>query len=289
MANRDRESEFVVPKQKGRALIFPPDDFKIMVPFGVGVSADECSFRVKGGGRSRIVVAQSRHNSTRAIRIHPTYSAIERMTLNKKSVKVEFWVVVSDVDRLRARQLIEREHYLMPTARGLFLVCGIKRDRERHRPKIIGVSVLDTLLHGNPKVGRSQFAARVFGSSEWLNWPRNKIVSRLRVAWASRFAVHSSYHGSGIGTRLASHLRTVARQFRLPSADFIEVITTEPRPPKIGGDQPTRKRNFLVRAGYTRMAQPLRSAPLRVLNLETGYMDSVSARKYYYYADIRDE
>jgi GNAT superfamily N-acetyltransferase len=119
----------------------------------------------------------------------------------------------------------------------------------------------------------------------WLKWPRDRIVNQLRLAWASRFAVHSSYHGCGVGTRLAFHLKTVARRFRAPSANFLEVITTVPKSSK----DEDEKGDFLVRAGYLRMKEPLKSAPLRRLNHETGYMDSVSARKYYYYVDLRQD
>lgn len=278
MTNRER----VRPEKKGRTLIFPPDDFPVVVPFGAGIKIDECFFEVQGTGKSRVVLAALKNLPKTRIRIHPYYSEIERLTLRGKLTDVRFWIVVSDLDRLRARQLIEREHYLMPTARGLVLACGITERGAKSSSKIIGIAVLDTLLHGSPVAGRSQFAGRVLGNAAWVKWPRNKIVNRLRIAWASRFAVHSAYHGCGLGTRLACHLRTVARRFRLPVADFVEVITTEPRSIQ-------REGGFLVEAGYNRMAEPLRSSPLRVLNLKTGYMEPVSARKYYYYADIRND
>jgi hypothetical protein len=73
----------------------------------------------------------------------------------------------------------------------------------------------------------------------------------------------------------------------MPPADFIEVITTEKRPPKGQGKTVSTQGGFLLHAGYARMESPLKSAPLRLLNLETGFLDSVSARKYYYYVDIR--
>lgn len=270
-----------MPKKKGRTLIFPPDDLEIVLPFGAGVLAEKCSFRMEGIGPSRTFYAASKENPKIETQIYPSYGATEKMTLGKRRVTLRFWAVVSDLDRLRARQLIEREHYLMPAARGFFLACGIEERDQAQRPKIIGVAVLDALLHGNPRTGRAQFAQRVLGNARWSDWPRNKIVNRLGVAWASRFAVHSAYHGCGIGTRLAVHLKAVARRFRFPAANFIEVITTEPR-------SVTREGGFLVKAGYTRMTEPLKSSPLKVLNLKTGYMESVSARKYYYYADVRN-
>jgi hypothetical protein len=274
-----------IPKQNGRILTFLPDDFEVVLPFGVGVKKDNCSFHVRGTNSDRTVFARHKPEPQVEIQIYPPYSAVEYITLNRKSVRIKFWVVVSDLDRLRARQLIEREHYLMPTARGLFLVCGLEQGAQEKRPKIIGVAVLDAMLHGNPKLGRSQFATKELKSEAWLKWPRDRIVNELRLAWASRFAVHSSYHGCGIGTRLAFHLKSVARRFRVPSANFIEVITTVPKSSQGGSD----KRDFLIRAGYARMEAPLKSAPLRLLNHDTGYMDSVSAKKYYYYVNLRSD
>jgi len=275
------------PKQKGRFLSFQPDGLSVVLPFGVGVQRGFCSFESSGAAKNPRVVARSNTDSKLSIQIYPPYSVVERMTLKGKSVKVRIWVVLSDLDRLRARQLIEREHYLMPTSRGLFLVCGIENDEARLGPKIIGVAVLDALMHGNPKLGHSQFATDTLGTDAWLNWPRNKIVEKLKLAWASRFAVHSDYQGCGIGTRLASHLKAVAREFRMPPANFIEVITTERKLTGKKGEEAASQGNFLVQAGYVRMDTPLKSTPLRLLNLKTGYMDPVSARKYYYYADIR--
>jgi hypothetical protein len=181
------------PVQKGRYLVLSPNGPRVVLPFGVGVRKDACSFKSSGSNAKLNVTAQLKAEPRLIAQIHPPYSVVERMSLKGKSTRIRFWVVLSDLDRLRARQLIEREHYLMPTNRGLFLVCGIEKNGSRTGHKIIGVAVLDTLMHGNPKLGRSQFATEALGSDAWLNWPRNKIVGKLRLAWASRFAVHSDY------------------------------------------------------------------------------------------------
>ncbi|MGA8142570.1 MAG: hypothetical protein WB987_01640 [Candidatus Acidiferrales bacterium] len=277
----------VAAKSKGRSLLFPDINYQIVLPFGVGVTTENSSFELRKTKMGMTVIARRKNDLVHATQISPTYSTIDRIRVadGKRPVPMRFWVAQSDLDRLRARQLIEREHYLMPNSRGLFLVCGFEDGARDSKPKIIGVAVLDALFHGNPKQGRALFATEALGSQNWLNWPRNKIVNRLRIAWASRFAVESRYHNCGIGTRLALHLKVVARRFRSPGADFIEVITTEPQPTKRAILKQVG--NFLLRAGYTRLEQPMKSSPLRRLNLKTGYLDGVPARKYYYYADLR--
>lgn len=276
-------------KQKGRTLFFPSVSLQVVLPFGVGVTKDNSSFEVRGTSRGYTVLASHKENPSVATQILPTYSVTEsiRQRDEKKPLRMRFWVVQSDLDRLRARQLIEQVHYLMPTGRGLFLACALEEQEKERKPKIIGVAVLDTLYHGNPKQGRALFANDVLGTERWKDWSRDKIVGRLRIAWGSRFAVDSKHQGCGIGTRLAVHLKTVGRRFRSPAADFIEVITTERRPPKTGVLKESGQ--FLVRAGYTRLEEPMKSSPLRILNLDSGYLDGYSATKHYYYADLRHD
>lgn len=284
-------------KHKGRMLSFPDRQITAVLPFGSGIDVRSCSFEIENNGGTPAIYARSTTLDSPRIQIFPPYQRRERVKAAKTGapVTLQFWIVQTDLDRLRARQLIEREHYLMPTNRGLILACGVEnnslqavrpaRGRGPSLPPIIGVAVLDTLYHGNPKQGRALFATPTLGNDSWGNWSRDQIVSRFRIAWASRFAVDSRYQGLGIGTRLAKHLRVVARRHRLPAADFLEVITTESRtaPP----DSET-KGNFLIQAGFHRLAAPLRSAPLRRLNMETGYFDDIPAVKYYYYSDLRD-
>jgi len=268
------------PKQKGRFLIIPPNELRVTIPFGFGLKRKECVVEITSNDRVHKVTAALKSDRTKIAQLHPAYSATERLNVKGKLAKLRVWVVLSDLDRLRGRQLIEREHYLMPTGRGLFLACGIEEDSAK-TPRIIGVAVLDTLVHGNPYIGRSHFATEVIGSRAWMKWPRDKIVDKLGLSWASRFAVHSSFHGFGIGTLLARHLKTVARNFRLPPADFIEVITT------VRKTKEPSQRDFLVEAGYTRVDTPLKSSPLRELNEKTGYIESFSAKKHYYFVDVR--
>ncbi len=279
----------VVEKRKERALVFTEANFRVVLPFGVGVTGENSSFELRKSNAGYTVFARRKGDTSVATQIFPIYSAVNRIRVVKaeKPVRIRFWIAQSDLDRFRARQVIEREHYLMPTARGLFLVCALEEDARQQKPKIIGVGVLDALYHGNPKQGHALFATEALGSQRWLSWPRDKIVNRLRIAWASRFAVDSKYHGCGIGTRLAVHLKVVARRFRSPAADFIEVITTEPRHSK--AEQTKQRGNFLQRAGYTSLEEPMKSSPLRELNLNTGYLDAIPAIKRYYYADLRNE
>jgi GNAT superfamily N-acetyltransferase len=275
-------------KQKRRTLLFPSADLQVVLPFGVGVTKDNSTFELKRTSGGYTVLASRKQRLPVATQIFPTYTAVDsiKQPNGEKPIRVQFWVVQSDLDRLRSRQLIEQVHYLMPTGRGLFLACALAEEEKARKAKIIAVGVLDALYHGNPKQGRALFANDVLGTDRWKDWPRDKIVSRLRIAWASRFAVDPKYQGCGIGTRLAVHIKTVARHFRSPAADFIEVITTERRPPKTGVLKQSGQ--FLVRAGYTRLEEPMKSSPLRILNMETGYLDGFSAAKHYYYADLRD-
>jgi hypothetical protein len=280
-------TNLTVIRRTGRTLIFPEVDFQVVLPFGIGLKDKNYSFEAQKTKAGLSISASPKDNPAIVTRISPTYSVVDWINLpnQKRPVATRFWVVQSDLERLRARQLIEREHYLIPAARGMFLVCGFEDQSNHRKPNIIGAAVLDTLYHGNPKQGRALFATEVLGDEKWQDWPRNKIVSRLNIAWASRFAVDKKYHGCGIGTRLAVHLKTIAREFRSPAADFIEVITTEPRTSEMEDHE---KGNFLVQAGYTRMEQPMKSSPLRLLNLKTGYLDGIPARKHYYYTDLRD-
>jgi GNAT superfamily N-acetyltransferase len=285
----DKNKDFVDVKQKNRTLTFPAADLRVILPFGVGVTRDNSFFELRKAKTGTTVLATRKTNSSDAIQIYPSYSAVDAISLQsgKEPVKVKFWVVQTDLDRFRARQLIERVHYLMPTARGLFLACALVEGADDRKPQIIGVAVLDALYHGNPKDGRALFATEALGNKRWLDWPRDRIVNHFRIAWASRFAVQSKYQGCGLGTRLAVHLKTVARHFRSPAAHFLEVITTERRLGKT--EKPGQRGNFLLRAGYNRLEEPMKSSPLRLLNLETGYLDGVPAEKHYYYSDLRDD
>src|SRR5580658_4274517 len=191
-------------KRRGRILLFPGADLSVALPFGVGVTTDNSSFELKKTAAGYVISASRRDNPSIRTQISPTYSAVEslRSRGGERPTRIRFWVVQSDLDRLRARQLIEQEHYLMPTARGMFLACSFEEKEKGRRPRIVGVGVLDALYHGNPKQGRALFATEALGTGRWRDWPRDKIVNRLRISWASRFAVDSKYQGRGIGTRL---------------------------------------------------------------------------------------
>ena len=94
---------------------------------------------------------------------------------------------------------------------------------------------------------------------------RDEILEKMRIAWASRFAVDLPYQGLGLGTVLATHLKKVARYYHAPSADFLEVITTTVKESPL----PVAK-DFLIRADYRKLEAPMRSGSLMVMD-ESGY------------------
>src|ERR1035437_7549781 len=112
---------------------------------------------------------------------------------------------------------------------------------------------------------------------------RDEILKKMRIAWASRFAVDLPYQGLGLGTVLATHLKKVARFYHAPSADFLEAITTTIKETPL----PVVK-DFLIRAGYRKLETTMKSGSLMVMD-ESGYRVPKSAIKNYYYADLRYE
>jgi GNAT superfamily N-acetyltransferase len=68
------------------------------------------------------------------------------------------------------------------------------------------------MFHGNPK-GRIKIAEQV-GATEllrgtWHKKDRRKVIEKLGVAWASRFAVDAPYRGQGVGQLLAKKVAEV--------------------------------------------------------------------------------
>lgn len=284
---------------------------KIRLPFGHGVRVGDYSFFSAKYRNIERIVAAPRGSRVTPTQLSPSFerTSVIAHPVTGSKVQLKFRVAVADLERFRARQVIEREHYLVATGRGMLLVCsfvdeedhksirrwGIENLRKAHISVdpavahsqlrgIVGVAVLDALYHGNPKDGRAEFANAALGTSRWRDtWTRAEIVQKLRLAWASRFAVEAPYQGLGLGTLLARYLKIVARHYRAPAANFIEVITTEEKDAAFGSN------NFLISAGYQQAPEPLKSGPLRVLNFESGDYENVRAVKKYYFADLRDD
>jgi len=221
---------------------------------------------------------------------------------------MRLWIVVTDLDRLRAREVIQREHYLSDPGQGMILACAFVDNRVQESVRriaarknvdpykiswqlppggIVGCAIVGTMWHGNPRDGRQLIATELGVGNEWWTWKRPQIIQKFRIAWASRFAVDEPYQRLGIGTLLGRHLKLVTRRYRLPCTDFLEVITTEERPE--GGASISRPPGgFLVAAGYTPLDRPLKSDSMKVMNLETGFRIPKPAIKRYYVADLRD-
>ena len=219
------------------------------------------------------------------------------------------WLVTSDLDRLKAQQVISRSHYLVAPQRGYILACGFSNvgvqnriraaARRQHRRSpdpwssawtedaggIVACATLDTLTHGNPCL-RAAFAVGEIGP-RWRTLHRGTLVERLRLAWASRFAVDAPYRGIGLGTLLAEQLKVIAARYRELPARYVEVITThrQEAADALLADQ-AGKHDFLVNAGYVRVGALRRSAKLGVLNSCTGIRELRPARKLYYYAKL---
>jgi hypothetical protein len=284
------------------------DRERVRLPFGSGIRVDQFKFEKTGGSADEIRARLRKGgNADHFTILSPGYHARDFITHPKtgKRIPVKLWTVYSDRDRLSARQVIQRVHYLSDNGRGMFLACAFgdpqqqadirKIAKRQHKNAedlswvlpcggVIGCAVLDTLWHGNPIAGRTLIAEALgFKKGDWKNLPRNEIVTKFRLAWASRFAVDSPYQGLGIGAVLALYLKKVARFYHAPSADFIEVITTTPR-----GEAATGENDFLLKAGYKKLESKMKSGSLMVMD-ESGYRIPKPAVKNYYYADLRNE
>lgn len=180
--------------------------------------------------------------------------------------------------------------------------------------RMIGCAVLAELLFGIPK-GRDHFADDVLGSdwrtdlleaeqrrNEQDREPREdeptrrRVVRKLGLTWASRFAVEKPFTGygkfeEGIGTLLARVLKEVAKNHTLPTAERIEVIrtVTSSKAERILNGE---REDFLTKADY----EPLEanySRPQWQPNFDTGQntppeliSDSETYQKLYYCAEL---
>lgn len=220
-------------------------------------------------------------------------------------------VVISDLDMIQATAVVSRSHYLPASMRGIVVACRFKHPDKQDKVRrseaqnrlgrdawsdawttrlggVIGVAVLDNLYHGVPSARESfvREAAKKLGKKtpkgDMTTWPRSWFVQDLGIAWGSRFAVDAPYRGIGIGEVLARRLKDVARNLRLPQANYIEVITTQIREKDKAIAWET---GFLTKAGY-RFAAEMKSRPIRVLDPDSGQRIAHSAAKGYYYCLI---
>jgi len=296
---RSRELSFESPDTTDRE--------RVRVPFGIEIDTERFRFRKTAGPDTPEIRAYSLEDKTeRYTVVSPGYTAKDHVKDPEtgREIGVRLWTVYSDRDRLDARQVIQRVHYLADSGRGMFLACAVgdahqrERIRKRRRVKnqdssdvswfvpcggVVACGVISRLWHGNPVAGRQMIADQLKLKDRWQLMKRDEILRKMRIAWASRFAVDLPYQGLGLGTVLAKHLKKVAHYYHAPSADFLEVITTTNKdaPPPIAKD-------FLIRAGYTKLEAPMKSGSLMVMD-GSGYRVPKSAIKNYYYADLRNE
>ena len=282
---------------------------KVRLPFGI--SGDPAHFRFEKHQHGETfeirAVTKGGGKSDRYTVIFPGYEVSDHIAHPEtgKQVALRLWTVYTDRDRLAARQAIQRVHYLTDTGRGMFLACAFVdpkqqveiRTRARKGNKssddiswlipcggVIGCGVVDTLWHGNPIAGRALIAEKLnLKGDKWKLWSRDDLIKNMRIAWGSRFAVDLPYQGLGIGVIIAKHLKKVAQRYRIPAADFIEVITTIAKTDQ----EKSSQGDFLERAGYIRLGADLKSGSLMIMDAASGYRIPAPAVKNYYYADLR--
>jgi GNAT superfamily N-acetyltransferase len=283
----------------------------VRLPFGCGVNAKHFRFEYhpNSGGFEVRAIQQTRRRAEHHTIIYPGYQATDSVIspVTGETVSLKLWTVYTDKDRMAARQVIQRVHYLTDNGRGLYLACAFTDPRQQSEilakakktinnlddipwflppGDIIGCGVIDTLWHGNPIAGRSLIAKELNIKGErWKQWPRDQVIRNMRIAWASRFAIDRPYQRMGIGTIIARHLKRVARRYHAPSPDFLEVITTSARPTPgsiSNGD-------FLVDAGYAPLGFTMKSSRMMVMDWASGYRNAVPAIKNYYFADLRHD
>jgi GNAT superfamily N-acetyltransferase len=299
----------------GRFLEFNSENIPIesplILPFGSIYKEGEyeLSWQNSQDKPSRLI-AKALSNGGNTIQILPTYSSTEKITHEKleKELKLDFWVIERDLERIEAQGIILRSHYLDIPKHGLYLGCRFtdKNAQEdflkkaifledrldkwsnawTEKPgKMIGCAVLSTLLHGKPK-GRKEVAERLQQADVIRNWDtltRSEIIDKLRIAWISRIAIDAPYRGFGLGTHLVKHLSHIAVKHRVPRASAIEVMRTVPS--QDADSLIKGKSDFLTRGGYTLFHEKSPSQPLLTTDEENGdrVKPSVNAKKLYYY------
>lgn len=309
--------------QNSRLLVFKTDTScpvksPIAIPFGCVVEPKGYKFIVRtlrNRLKALVAIPKDSREGTPVIQILPAFKWNGAIYIkNIGRVKLEVWMIKSDLDRWRAMQIITRSHFLSFPASGLLLGCRFtdhtvqERIRElskneqndlildswseawQEKPgRMIACAVLGTLFHGNPK-GRIRIAEDVRATDllqgTWHKKNRREVLEKLRVAWASRFAIDAPYRGRGIGQLLARKVVEVAALFRVPHAKFVEVMVTQPiTKAKSLVESKRNHHDFLINAGYNIVLDPRPSKPLLIIDPETGeLMHPVTCKKMYYYA-----
>lgn len=304
------------PRLIGRLLFFDPIKgcsaaSPLPLPFGsiTRLGGHRLTLDV-ADGRTRLVVVPERRGLPTTDILPPLRWREKLVVAGIGRIEFEGWQLTSDIDRMHAMTIILRSHYLKAPSRGLILGCRFVKpsDQERIRKLfkrddrqdawsaawsekaggMVACAVLGSLYHGKPG-GRKELARREGFDrlvAHWEETSRGDIVDTLRIAWASRFAIDAPYRRIGLGTLLARNLLQVARFNRLPSADFLEVITTHAVGASAHQDP---EHDFLIKAGYLRLPQEWPSRPQLVIDKSTGKRrDLVRAKKFYYYARLTD-
>lgn len=195
--------------------------------------------------------------------IYPPFSKVDHLfaKVGRKTYKMKckVWLVTRRSEFQAARDLIDSCHYLQAPNRGTVLACKVlsnnlpvlnKKYNSEVNPNIgylSGCVFIDRLLFGNPTGRRSIFNAQK-ESEYYLDKSRAEIVNQLGIAWISRVAIVPELRRLGLATLLCKYALLVARKFREPPANWIEVIrTVDTRHIRriIGPDG-----DFLTRAGF---------------------------------------
>ena len=289
--------------------IILPNPF--LIPFGSVTSVRDHKFFLRYNGSDNVELFATAETSNDEIQILPEYRWVGKLDNDEfGKIDVEIRELVNDIDRMHAMQIVMRSHYLNPPLRGLFVGCWLTNPEQVRRIKkkslankkefwssawndsvgrngiMVGCAVLDTLFQGIPNGRRTIVQKEKLGHflDDLGNWKvsRREIVNTLKIAWASRFAVDEPYRQLNIGALLAKKLVDIAYFHRVPRANYIEVITTEPKE-KAQERLKHPKTSFLGRAGYTLDQNTLSSRPMLVPDKNGNRVLFESSSKLYYF------
>jgi hypothetical protein len=194
---------------RGRRLVFSDSGLvaKKDAPLPFGIRLDLKAHRVfirRTQDKAEQICATFRaaDQNARAIIISPAYEAHDILPgpVEGKDAEMRLWTVVTDLDRLRSREVIQREHYLSDPGQGMILACafvdnGVQRNARKiaarrnvdtykiswHLPAggIVGCAIVGTMWHGNPRDGRQLIATNLGVGNEWLSWKRPEIIQNF--------------------------------------------------------------------------------------------------------------
>ena len=231
----------------------------------------------------------------------PVFSKDISFTYGQMKINLRIRTAKSFEDLQICNSVIECSHYLKPPHRGLTILMELtnyvdKNEILKHVSKasafesaltnysnIVGCAIIDDMKYANPKgrinIAREAKCEKLLESdTAWHLMNRAEVVSLLHVAWISRFAILKSYQKIGLGTILAENVLPIAKSYRLPSADYVEVFSTHSKKDAesiLSGNS----NYFLCKAGYSVYEELLKSQP---------YYDEeanafVTSKKTYFY------